>query len=225
MEEAQQIYPDFPPKAQEYFVNAMEKLQNGQTKEALTPVLIFHSFLKLTPKYQGRIRELKGTQGASAGLPVRSSNQSSSVILQEGESILDIMKFSEATSGAGLDFYSIDKLDAESTYVSSLSIADMDGDGDHDIYYSGYATNSDFTFKFLMQSDFGRYKDISDRSGINHLGNDHSSRFVDFDNDGFLDLFISNNTTNVLYRNVNKGVFANVTKQSGLQGNGYKSFF
>lgn len=135
------------------------------------------------------------------------------------------MKFSDATSGAGLDFYSIDKLDAESAYVSSLSIADMDGDGDHDIYYSGYATDSDFTFNFLMQSDFGRYKDISDRSGINHLGNDHSSRFVDFDNDGFLDLFISNNTTNILYRNVNKGFFANVTKQSDLKGNGYKSLF
>ena len=224
LEVAQQIYPEFPLEAQEYFTKSVYLLQNKKTNEALTSILIFHNFLKLTPEYQGGIRELKGTQGAATGIPVISMKQSSTV-LQDGESILEVMKFSDATSGAGLDLFNSGKLNSASEYISNISVGDMDGDGDQDIYFSGYEINGNQTFQFLLQSEFGRYKDITQKSNISHSGMDNSSRFVDYNNDGFPDLFISNNNSDVLYKNVSEGVFADETSQSGIKGAGFKSLF
>ncbi len=223
LEEAQQIYPEFPAEAQEYFSKAIGELQNKKPKEALTPILIFHNFLKLTQEYQAGIHELKGGQTASVGLPIISMNQSS-MGLQEGESILDIMKFTDATVGAGLDLIGPGKLVPDASYISNIAVGDMDGDGDHDLYFSGYS-KSDNTFHLLLISDFGRYKDIAESAGIIHSGRDQSARFIDYDNDGFLDLYICNSTSNILYSNVSKGVFTDVTAGSKLSGIGYKSLF
>lgn len=223
LEEAQQIFPEFSTGYIEYFNQAVGLLQQKKTKEALTPVLIFHNFLKLTPEYQGGIQELKGTQSSTIGVPVISFGTRSGAILQEGQSILDVMKFTDATVGAGLDFFSSGILDSGTVFNSSIAVADMDGDGDQDIYFSG--NNGIKSMKFLLQSDFGKYKDILENSGIDHEGADLFSQFSDFDNDGYLDLFISNATSNVLYRNINEGVFENVTKSSKLHGYGKKTLF
>jgi tetratricopeptide (TPR) repeat protein len=225
LEEAQQIYPEFPSEAQDYYTQSTEFLQNKKLKEAFTQVLIFHNFLKLSPEYQGGIRELKGGQSAAVGIPVISFTQGSSSGLQEGESILDVMKFTDATSGAGLDFFEMDKLASKNTYLSQVAVADMDNDGDHDLYFSVYDKKNDRSFRYLMKSDFGRYKDITASSGISHSGIDHFSRFVDYDNDGFLDLYISNSVSDILYRNVSEGLFENRTLEAGLNGNGFKSLF
>ena len=224
LEEAQQIYPNFPTDAENYYSKSIELLQNGKAEESLTPIRIFHNFLKLTPEYQKGIRELKGTQTASVGLPVISM-KASATTLQDGESILDVMKFTDATDRAGLDFLGLGAVVPGSRYISNICVQDMDGDGDNDLYFSGYSSEDSSYFRFLLVSDLGRYKDITKTSGIGHEGRDYSSNFVDIDNDGFLDLYISNSISNVLYKNVIKGVFTNVTSQSELYGSGIKSLF
>jgi Tfp pilus assembly protein PilF len=223
LEEAEQIYPDFPAESQEFYTQALEFLRSGEPQKALTPILIFHNFLKLTPEYQGGIRELKGSQSATIGVPVISFSASTAASLQEGESIIDVMRFTEATSGAGLEAF-FPKSESN-TIVSSFSVSDMDGDGDHDMYYSGYASDGDFQFHYLLKSDFGKYVDIKEGSGINHPGQDQTSAFVDYDNDGFLDLFICNSTSDKIYRNVSEGVFKDLTTASGISSTGSSPLF
>lgn len=225
LEEMEQIFPQFPEESIQYFAQAKELLSANQGKEAVTPILIFHNFLKLTPEYQGGIRELKGTQSATVGVPVISLSQSGSAGLMEGESILDLMKFTDATFGAGLDLVELNKLDTSDDYRANLAVADMDGDGDQDLFYSAFSESTNESVTFLMQSDFGRFTDITEASGIEHRDKDTHSRFVDYDNDGFLDLFVCNQTQNQLYRNVSLGKFDNLTKEAGLQGSGLKSLF
>lgn len=226
LEEAQQINAEFPEEAQVYFLKTIEYLQQKNQKDALLSLLIFHNFIKLTPGYQKGIGELKGAQGAAVGQPVISMSSSFSTTLQEGESILDLMKFTDATSGAGLDFFASEKMNKELKYISNIAIADMDGDGDLDIFYSGYAVDKNVAFRLLLKSEFGRYKDITKSASIQKpTGKDNSSRFIDFDNDGFLDLFICNSEENLLYKNISEGVFSNVTKKSNLTGHGNKSLF
>jgi hypothetical protein len=55
-------------------------------------------------------------------------------------------------------------------------------------------------------------------SGINHQGEEHDAIFVDYDNDGFLDLFILKENGDVLYRNLGEGKFENVTEDAGIIG-------
>jgi hypothetical protein len=225
LEETQQICPQFPSESLDFFRQAMELLRSDKPREALTPILIFHNFLKLTPEYQGGIRELKGTQNATVGVPVISFTDNKSLALHEGESIIDMMKFTDATSGAGLDVLHPGDSDGPSPIISNIAVGDMDGDGDYDLYYSGYNVNDKKPFRLLLRSEFGRYEDITENSGIDHIGNDNSSVFVDYDNDGFLDLYVCNSVADVIYRNVSEGVFENATAKAGIKGSSLKPLF
>ncbi len=225
LEEAQQIFPEFPDDAKPYYDASIEALQKNDLEKALTSILIFHNYLKLTPEYQGGIRELKGAQSGSAGQPVISFSKTAPAGLEEGESILDIIKFNDATRGAGLDFSASGRLDSGRTYFSTISVGDMDNDGDYDLYYAGWSGESGGSFRMLLVNDFGRYENIAESAGIKHYGRDWSAEFADYDNDGYPDLYICNDTSNVLYANVSKGTFADMTKKANLKGSGEKSLF
>jgi hypothetical protein len=223
LEEAEQIYPEFPAESIEFYNSARESLQKGDPKAALTSILIFHNFLKLTPEYQGGINELKGNQANTLGIPVISSRGNTSIKLFEGESIIDVMRFTDATVGAGLDAFVSDESQEE--YTTSFAIGDMDGDGDQDLYFSGYAKNGDESFHHLLKSEFGRFSDITKGSGIKHNGQDRNSLFADYDNDGFLDLYVSNSASDILYRNVSEGKFKDRTSASAIGSSSYKPLF
>lgn len=65
----------------------------------------------------------------------------------------------------------------------------------------------------------GSFLDITDTTGAtNSLGRGRSAYWVDYNNDGFLDLFVLNlQSPSVLYHNNGDGTFADVTGQAGLQ--------
>ncbi len=225
LEEMQQISPEFPPESREYFIRSMELLQTQKEEEALTQLLYFHNILKLTPEYQAGIRELKGSGNDQVGVPVISFQKGSTVSLSDDESILDYMTFSDATSSAGLNIIN-DQISLKANSVHSIiSGADMDNDGDFDLYVSGYESDRQETFRYLLQSDFGRYKDITSGSGISHAGKDLSSGFSDYDNDGFLDIFVCTPKEIKLYRNIAEGTFSDVTSKSKLAGQGIEFVF
>ncbi|MCK5703613.1 MAG: tetratricopeptide repeat protein, partial [Cyclobacteriaceae bacterium] len=130
LEEIGQQFPEFTPEAADYYKKTVEALHNKNDKEALTSLLIFHNFLKLTTPYQAGIKELKGPGGALIGFPVITFSESTASFIQEGESLIDAMKFTDVTSTAGLDF--------GDDFVSGsahLSVGDLDSDGDQDIYF------------------------------------------------------------------------------------------
>ncbi len=49
-----------------------------------------------------------------------------------------------------------------------------------------------------------------------HPGRDLSAIFADYDNDGYLDLFITNSQANRLYRNAGNGSFVDVGVSAGV---------
>jgi hypothetical protein len=114
------------------------------------------------------------------------------------------MKFTDVTSTAGLDF--------GDDFVSGsahLSVGDLDSDGDQDIYF-GSKTGTGTYARFILYNDLGMFK-ASENAGLGHDGNDKFSAFVDYDNDGHLDIFILKEKGLVLYRNENEGKFDEVT--------------
>ena len=60
----------------------------------------------------------------------------------------------------------------------------------------------------------GKFTDVSKEAGINHSGKESSAAFADYDNDGFLDLFVMKEGGDILYRNTGKGIFEDVTDKA-----------
>ena len=62
----------------------------------------------------------------------------------------------------------------------------------------------------------GTFKDVTSQSGLSKVGWASSVCAGDYDNDGFIDLFVTYYGTNVLYRNLGSGRFEDVTSRAGL---------
>jgi len=66
----------------------------------------------------------------------------------------------------------------------------------------------------------GTFTDVTSQAGLSKIGWASSVCAGDYDNDGFIDLFVTYYGTNVLYRNLGKGRFEDVTSRAGLTTSG-----
>ena len=124
--------------------------------------------------------------------------------------------------------------------------ADYDNDGFPDLYVTSTRGGN---VLFRNMGD-GTFKDVTKEAGVAWVGHSQTAVFFDFDNDGFLDLFVTNTaqwTTdqyepkgkyfagvsdliglaksppeyNLLFRNNGDGTFTDVTAKVGLKGPGW----
>ncbi len=99
---------------------------------------------------------------------------------------------------------------------------DYDNDGDTDLYVtSGLPVEGQVTSGFMYQNNGnGTFTDVTSLSGTSNPENARGANWGDYDNDGFLDLYIVNalneETSNVLFRNEGDGTFFNLTTQAGV---------
>lgn len=97
--------------------------------------------------------------------------------------------------------------------------SDYDDDGDQDLYV---ANDQDPNFLFQNHGD-GTFEEVALLSGVSYsdMGKEEAgmgTTFGDYDNDGRLDLTVSNfqKETNTLYHNEGDGFFADVTITAGI---------
>ena len=89
-------------------------------------------------------------------------------------------KFEEITDRAGVGL-------PERISVAA-SFGDIDNDGDEDLFVTTVRMGN-----ALFENDGnGSFTDISSRSGLDYVGHSSGAAFLDFDNDGLLDLFVTN---------------------------------
>jgi hypothetical protein len=101
---------------------------------------------------------------------------------------------------------------ADTTETRAAAWGDFDNDGDLDLYvgFAGGRPNK------LYRNDGGRFTDVAAEVGVNLTGVSRQTSFVDYDNDGDLDLFAAfRERPNQLLRN-DGGRFVNVTESSGI---------
>ncbi|MEW5977874.1 MAG: CRTAC1 family protein [Acidobacteriota bacterium] len=88
--------------------------------------------------------------------------------------------FEEVTARAGVG--------AEGLYGMGVAVADIDNDGDDDLYVTGYQRS----VLFRNRGD-GTFEDVTNRAGVGNDGRwGASAAFFDYDNDGLLDLYVAN---------------------------------
>jgi enediyne biosynthesis protein E4 len=144
-----------------------------------------------------------------------------------GKTFIDVTK----TAGVGA-----------ASFSSSCAFGDIDRDGDVDLYVVNYVDarldNNIFcgdapkrmriychplNFKPLASTLYrnngdGTFTDVSASTGVgSHRGNGLGVVMGDYDDDGWLDVFVANDTTpNFLFRNDGKGRFSEVALPSGV---------
>jgi hypothetical protein len=97
--------------------------------------------------------------------------------------------------------------DAKNTVGASW--ADPDNDGDLDLLATNYSNTNNFYYRNDGEDSFAR---VNFDVGLNDGGSSVGGAWGDWDNDGWLDLFVSNdnNQNNLLYGNDGDGTFTRV---------------
>ena len=113
------------------------------------------------------------------------------------------------------------------TVTAGLATFDYDNDGDEDIYFvsggalKGTAYPSPPTNELYRNDGNWKFTDVTAESGVGDTSHGLAVAAADYDNDGDLDLYVSNYGPNVLYRNNGNGTFTDVTQQAGVAGTDY----
>jgi len=139
--------------------------------------------------------------------------------------------FSDVTRDAGLD---------DPRWSTSAAFVDYDRDGDLDLYFANYIdftiTNNKECFDPTGTHDYctpttyrsvpsrlfrnegnGKFVDVSSAAGLGAaFGNGLGVTCADFDNDGWVDLYVANDgTANQLWRNMGDGTFEDTALMAG----------
>lgn len=103
---------------------------------------------------------------------------------------------------------------------------DYDGDGWVDLYLVNGSTLAALqgkapsqTRNFLYRNKGGRtFEDVTAKAGVPGRGWGFGCVAADYDNDGHMDLLVTNFGPNILYRNRGDGTFEDVTAKAGVSG-------
>ena len=117
--------------------------------------------------------------------------------------------FTDITEKAGL----LDQLGG-----LNLVQTDFDNDGNMDLFIPrGAWLTTPMRPSLLRNKGNGTFEDVTEKAGLLHAMNSDTAQWADFDNDGFLDLFLCGEAQpSRLYRNKGDGTFEDVTAKAGL---------
>lgn len=144
------------------------------------------------------------------------------LFINQGNDTEGVPRFNEMSKDYGLD---------DTTHTSNAQFFDYDNDGDLDIFIAVNYMDTKYPNQYfqkvkdgsspntdkLLRNDFNSslnhpvFTDISKKAGILLEGYSHSSLISDFNNDGWLDIYVANDyiTNDLIYINNHDGTFTN----------------
>ena len=134
--------------------------------------------------------------------------------------------FVEVAQEAGIEFHHQNGASGRyyyvETYGSGAAFLDYDNDGDQDLYAVNSAPLPGFVAEDLPTNAFyrnrgdGTFADVTAQTRTGHPGYGMGACVGDIDNDGHVDLYVTNFGPNVLYHNQGDGTFADQTADAGV---------
>jgi hypothetical protein len=118
-----------------------------------------------------------------------------------------------------------------------VAMFDYDNDGRMDLFFTNAAALKDpmakneapdkrdarFWNRLYRQKPDGTFVDVTESSGVKGSGFSMGVAAADYDNDRYIDLYVTGYGGNYLYRNNGDGTFTDVTRKTGVAGGGWST--
>ena len=111
------------------------------------------------------------------------------------------------------------------TMVGGVALFDYNNDGLLDIFFTNGAAipsleKSDPSYwnRLFRNNGDGTFTDVTEKAGLQGIGYSMGVAAGDYDNDGFVDLYITGLNHNQLFHNNGDGTFSDVTAKAGVTG-------
>ena len=223
LEEVRRIPPEPPKEARVYLDSTIQLLRAGKLAQARTTLDRFVDLMKVTAPYQASLDDVKWTDGPIPGRAVLTFAPKSFISIRgvRERATVDLAKFVDATEDAGLASAetraSAGTAPAGQVGPTALATGDVDGDGTDDLFVSSWSPAQRRSVLHLYRVQGGFVRDAIERSGISLPQGAAYATFADYDNDGWLDLFvIGGEGRGHLFRNRGNGTFVDVTAKAGV---------
>jgi hypothetical protein len=111
------------------------------------------------------------------------------------------------------------------TMMGGVAVFDYNNDGLLDIFFTNGAeipslekTGPAYYNRLFRNNGDGTFTDVTESAGIRGIGYSMGVAAGDYDNDGYVDLYIAGVNHNQLLRNNGDGTFTDVTAKAGVEG-------
>lgn len=214
LEEVRRMRPEPPAQARAQLDSALRLLRQGRANDAIGPLDRFHRQMELTQPYQAALDEVKWVEGPLVGRPVLAFNPQSLIqtrqVIPVGGRAVDV-RFTDMTGESGLTV-------EQGMVPTVVALADIDGDGTDNLFIASVSATAPARYQTRVYNIRGGFvADATERAGISLPFGATAATFLDFDNDGWLDLFaIRNDGKSYLLRNTGSGRFEDVTPRARL---------
>ncbi len=132
-------------------------------------------------------------------------------------SIESPIHFTDVTDAAGIRFTHTNGAMGEFHLPETLGAGGAFLDYDNDGYLDLYLVNSAAPSMLFQNNGDGTFTDVTASTKVNNQGSyGHGIACGDVDNDGYVDIYVTNFGANRLYHNNGDGTFTDVTVQAGV---------
>lgn len=150
------------------------------------------------------------------------------VHLRENNNTAPEIQFNEVAADTGIFFHHFPY--ERNSYIvedmgAGMAWGDYDGDGDEDLFLVNFSapfnnqrseTLSSSAHALYQNQGDGTFIDISKEAGIDASSFGMGAAWGDFDNDGDLDLYVTNFGPNLLFQNNGDGTFTEIASKAGV---------
>jgi Tfp pilus assembly protein PilF len=221
LEDVRRIPPEPPKLARIYLDSSIQLLRTRTSAEARRTLDRLLSLMEVTPAYQASLDDVKWPEGPIAGRSIITFAPKNFISLHavRERATVDLAKFTDVTNDVGFatEGGAASARSAAQAGPSALAAGDVDGDGTDDGFVSSWSSVARRSIPHLYRVQSGFVRDNIDRSGIALPQGAAFATFADYDNDGWLDLFVIGvDGRGHLFRNTGSGAFVDVTTKAGV---------
>ena len=138
------------------------------------------------------------------------------------------IRFEDVTAKTGIDFNlrngATGRFYQPEIMLGGVAAFDYNNDGCMDIFVTNGAslpgqikTGEQYRNRLYRNNCDMTFTDVTEKAGLGGEGYAMGVAAADFDNDGFVDLFVTGLRKNTLYRNRGDGTFDDITRKAGLE--------
>jgi hypothetical protein len=147
--------------------------------------------------------------------------------------------FADITTPSGINFKHAASQTSQKYLLESMgagvAMLDYDNDSRLDLFFTNGARLNDpmpkdaapdkrdpkYWNRLYHQKSDGAFEDVTERAGVKGEGYSMGVAIADYDNDGWVDIYVTGYGANILYHNNGDGTFTDVSKKLGAAASGW----